>query len=251
MPDAEPTSVPTIVLLHHFGGSARTWDEVIAILGPSYPTLAIDLPGFGDAPADPGPFGVADYADAVEARIDAEGLASIIVVGHSMGGKVALALAARRPPAMRALLLLAPSPPTPEPIDEAARSASIAGWGQHRMAAATLALATANPLTGPAYDRAIEDILRSGQAAWTAWLSRGSREDIAADVAAIDVPVTILSGMHDGVLPTALLRREVEGRLPTSSVRLVQRSGHLLNLEAPHAVADAIRRTVEFHDRPE
>lgn len=239
------SSRPTVVFVHHFGGSAGTWDQVVAILGPDYSSRAIDLPGFGEAAAAVGPYAVADYVDAVEALIGAEGLSATIVVGHSMGGKVALALAAGRPAHLRALLLLAPSPPTPEPIEEAARQKSIDGWGDRGNAARMLAVATANPLSIPAQGRAIDDMMRCGRAAWTAWLTSGSREDISADTARIDVPVTILSGTGDTVIPIAVLRREVAGRLAAARVELVSGAGHLLNLEAPLAVADAVRRLVD------
>lgn len=246
MPDATSgsNSEPTIVLLHHFGGSTRSWTEVLDDLGPDYPTRAIDLRGFGDAAREGGPYRVADYAETIGAAIRASGAAATIVVGHSMGGKIALAYAAKRPTGLRALLLLAPSPPTPEPIDDANRQASIEGWASYDFASQTLAKITADPLPEAIRDRAIADMLHSGRAAWDAWLEEGSREDISSDMQRIDIPVTILSGTGDTVISTALLHREVQGRIPTSRIETIAGTGHLINMEAPRTVASAIRRMV-------
>lgn len=233
---------PMLVFLHHFGGSARSWDAVITQVGGASDTVALDLPGFGDAADAPGPFTVAGMADRVAARLHALDARSFILVGHSMGGKVALALAARRPVGLRALVLLAPSPPTAEPIADDKRAALIAGWAEYSVASQTLAGATACALPPERRRLAIDDMMRAGKAAWTAWLACGSREDISADVAAVEVPAVILSGTCDSVLPTDLIRREVATRLRDATVATIAGAGHLLPLEAPEAVARAIMR---------
>lgn len=213
---------------------------MIAELGGVFPTLALDLPGFGSAADAPGPYTVSAYADIVEADIHALGARDFILVGHSMGGKVALALAARRPTGLRALLLLAPSPPTPEPIEEDARAELIAGWGEYGAMSKMLARNTAAPLPDDAGRVAIDDMLRCGKAAWTAWLTGGSREDISAAMPRISVPVTILSGMCDVVLSTELMHDRVAGALADARVDTVPGAGHLLPLEAPRTVAAAV-----------
>lgn len=235
---------PTLVFMHHFGGSARSWDAVIAQLGDAYPTCALDLPGFGSAADAPGPYTVSAYADVVEAKVRACKPPDFILVGHSMGGKVALALAARRTAGLLALLLLAPSPPTPEPIEEDARAEMIAGWGDRGAMSKMLAQITAAPLPDDARRLAIDDMMRCGKAAWDAWLTGGGREDISAAMPCVSVPVTILSGTRDVVLPTALMRDEVAERLADARVDTVPGAGHLLPLEAPQAVAGAIRHVV-------
>ena len=231
---------PTLVFLHHFGGSARSWDTVRDRLGGAFPTLALDLPGFGSAADAPGPYSVSAYADVVEADIRALGPRDFILVGHSMGGKVALALAARQPPGLRSLVLLAPSPPTPEPIQDDARAELIAGWGEYGATSRTLARITAAPLPDAARRVAIDDMMRCGKAAWTAWLTGGSREDFSEAMPRVSAPVTILSGTRDTVFPTRLMHDEVAGRLADARVVTVPGAGHLLPLEAPDAVASAI-----------
>jgi pimeloyl-ACP methyl ester carboxylesterase len=165
-----------------------------------------------------------------------------------MGGKIALALAARRPPALRALVLVAPSPPTPEPIEEDMRARLIAGWGCYGPASETLARVTRRSLEGALREQTIADMMNASKSAWVAWLQHGSREDISAAVRRIEVPVTILSGDADAAVPRALIEQEVMARLPHARLVSVPGAGHLLPLEAPDAVAAAIERS---SDEPE
>lgn len=199
-----------------------------------------DLPGFGCFADARGPFTVAATADHVQALMERRGVRDHVLVGHSMGGKVALVLAARRMPGLKALILLAPSPPMPEPISEADRAKLIAGWGSLAMAEHIVATSSFAPLAPELRMRAIDDVLRSGELAWNAWLSLGSREDISPLLPQIAAPTTVLSGDHDTNIPTPVLRGEVCDRLAGAKLRLVSNAGHLLPLEVPDVVATII-----------
>lgn len=235
---------PVLVFLHFFGGSAESWDPVVEELGGEFEAHALDLPGFGAATGAPGPYSVAAYADRVQEAINARGLDDYLLVGHSMGGKIALALATRRPAGLRALVLLAPSPPTPEPIEEEMRAKLIAGWGHYGPASETLARVTGRPLGGALRERTIFHMMNTNKGAWMAWLRQGSQENISGEMHRIQVPATIVSGDRDKALPTELITREVAARLPQARLVIVPGAGHLLPLEAPRQVADAIRSSV-------
>jgi pimeloyl-ACP methyl ester carboxylesterase len=100
---------PALVLLPGIGLSRSTWAPVMPALGEQFDVLAVDLPGGGDSP--PLPHGVepepAALARAVADALDAEGIERPHVVGNSLGGWVALELAAIRPVA--SLTLLSPA----------------------------------------------------------------------------------------------------------------------------------------------
>jgi pimeloyl-ACP methyl ester carboxylesterase len=115
-------SRPSLVFLHYFGGSSQAWTEVIEKLARDFHCVAPDLRGFGasDEPAEN--LALEDYADDVECLISTLALENFVLIGHSMGGKIALAFAARNPKNLRSLILLAPSPPTPEPIKDETRA---------------------------------------------------------------------------------------------------------------------------------
>jgi len=94
---------PALVFLHHFGGSALSWTRVIDRLVDDCRCIAPDLPGFGADCDRQGPFTTAAAADATIALVDGFELDDFILVGHSMGGKIAMATAARRPAGLRGL----------------------------------------------------------------------------------------------------------------------------------------------------
>jgi len=204
------------------------------------------LRGFGESEALATGYAVADYADDIAALIGALGVEHFVLVGHSMGGKIALALAARQPAGLASLILLAPSPPTPEPIEDAERQRLLGSHSRRPEAEETVRRITARPLPGPLFAQAVEDSLKSSQPAWSAWLQNGSREDISAQMSRIVVPVLVAAGADDPVLPTELFQREVVARLPVASLEILPGSGHLSPLEVSASVAKLISETL--HD---
>ncbi len=230
-----------LVSLHYFGGSSRSWHGVIECLADEYRCIAPDLRGFGDSQATPGGYAVNDGADDVAALIEHLGIERYVLVGHSMGGKIALALAARQPAGLQSLILLAPSPPTPEPMAEAERQRLLNGYGDRRAAEETIRKITARPLPDALFEQAVEDNLKSGRAAWQAWLQSGSREDIAADMERIKVATLVVAGEKDKGMTPAVLRREVVERISGASLTVVPDASHLLPIEAPAKVAKLIR----------
>lgn len=232
---------PSLVFLHYFGGSSRAWIETIARLAADYHCLAPDLRGFGSSDAPVAGYGLNDYADDVARLIEAANIKSYVLVGHSMGGKIALALAARRPANLRSLVLLAASPPTPEPIPEEERARLLNTHGNRPAAEETFRKITAHPLP-ELFERCVEDALRCSLPAWRAWLEHGSREDISADVMQIDVPTLVVAGGRDEPLNADLQQREVVERINGARLTTLPDVKHLLPLENPAAVAELINK---------
>lgn len=249
----ENADKPTLVFLHYFGGSSRTWLPVLAALAPEFPCVAVDLRGSGesrlmDSTADvPAAYALDAMASDVAALVGEVGCRHYVLVGHSMGGKVALALAASPgcPPGLQAVALAAPSPPTPEPMPDTERARLLAAQGLEAGARETLSKITAQPLPAALLRMAVEDQLRVVPAAWRAWLEYGSRLDVSARIERIRVPVFLLAGEQDANITARLLRREIAERLPKDLARepeTVPGAAHLLPLEAPEAVAAFVRR---------
>ena len=107
--DTGPRDAAAVLLVHGFGSSLHTWEEVAQGLAATRLVIRLDLPGFGLT----GPDLTGDYSDArahavLLALLDRLGVAQADVVGSSMGGRIAWSLAAAHPARVRRLVLMAP-----------------------------------------------------------------------------------------------------------------------------------------------
>lgn len=239
---------PTLFLLHALGSSGREWREVAAALGGAMDLVALDLPGFGDNRSTR--TDVATMVNWLADEIRAHDPAAYMLAGHSMGGKIVTLLAARAEAgeqglsALAGVILLAASPPSPEPMDEA-RRAEMIGWcneGSLSPAAAETFVDanTAARLPDPLRERAIADVERSSPHAWRDWLERGSREDWSDRVGRLSTPALILAGADDGDLGEAAQRELNAPHYHDARVEVVADAAHLLPDEQPDRVADLI-----------
>ena len=233
---------PTIIALHYWAGSGREYDVLRPLL-PGATFLAPDLPGFGVQPVPPGfNYSVQAYADWIAAYIQQQQVTDFTLIGHSMSGKMALALAARQPLGLRRLVLLSPSPPAGEPMSEADRMASLAAYGKPEEAEKTFRKITCQPLSAALRAHVIADNLRSTEAAWTTWLLKGARENISSLMPQLNVPCHVLVGEGDTSITPASQRRLTLPLLPAGTrFEVVPQTGHLLPLEA----AAEVRRALE------
>lgn len=234
----------TYLALHYWAGAGHEYNQLRALLPAGSSLLAPDLPGFG-AQAVPAGFdySVGAYADWVAAFTAAQKLDNYVLIGHSMGGKIALALAARQPAGLRGLVLLSPSPPTPEPISDKDRAASLAAYGQHLEAEKTATKIVIRPVAKEVREMVIADNLRTSQAAWDTWLKHGSKEDISSLMPAIQVPCSLLVGDADHAIPLVAQQQQTLPLLPSGTpLTVVPEAGHLLPLEAPDTIWEALQK---------
>jgi 3-oxoadipate enol-lactonase len=232
---------PALVFLHYWGGSSRTWDEVIAALPNVYRTIAPDHRGWGESDKPAAHYALADLADDAQCVIDRLALRRFVLIGHSMGGKVAQLLAARRPQGLAGLVLVAPSPPVPLRLPPDALAAMESAYVSQASVEATIdGMLSVKRLSRAHRQQVIEDSLRGGPEAKAAWPRHASQEDISREVASIDVPTTVIAGELDRVDSVATLRDELLPRIPHAQMHVLPGTGHLSPLESPDQVAALI-----------
>lgn len=233
---------PTLVLLHYWGGSARTWDKVVEQLPGDHDVVLFDQRGWSTSRSLPGPYGLRQLADDVIDVAEGLGLDSYILVGHSMGGKVSQIAAGCRPAGLAGLALIAPAPAKPPTTVTADYQRALAhAYDSPQTVEAALNQALTATALGPATKAAIvRDSLAGTDAARLQWPQEGIAADITDQATRIAVPVLVLAAEKDRVEPPDILREHLLPYIPHARFDVIPQSGHLLPLEAPGEVAKAL-----------
>jgi pimeloyl-ACP methyl ester carboxylesterase len=235
---ARPGPGPTLLLLHYWGGSGRTWDRMLAHLDRRVPAAYYDQRGWGRSNTLPGPFDLARLAADARAVIEALGT-DVVLVGHSMGGKIAQLVAAERLSALSSLVLIAPAPAEPPPAitPQFQQQLAHAYDSAETVTHAVDHVLTAIPLEASLRAAVIEDSLSGVAEARTEWPLHGIAEDITAAARRISVDTTVIASSRDVVEPVDVLRRHLLPFIPGARLDVLEGPGHLIPLEAPEELA--------------
>jgi len=244
-----PSALPTVLLLHFWGGSSRTWSFVNPLVAAHYPTIALDFRGWGysTGPDKPDGYSISNLADDVERVISTLDINDVILVGISMGAKVAQLVAARGKVGanLHGLVLVSPAPATPLSLPPEMREQQLHAYDN----AESAGFVATNILTVSYHGRSlpgfvVEDMLRGNRWTRQAWPAYGMGEDVSEGVSEISVPVLVLAAENDRVEPVERVRSEVVARIPGARMEIVQGSGHLSPLDKPEVVADNLLKFV-------
>jgi len=230
-------SGPSVVLLHGLFGSARNFGGLQRALASRFHVVALDARNHGDSPHGAGMLYATLAADLIE-TLDSLGLAQVAVVGHSMGGKTAMAAALLAPERFGRLLVadIAPVPYRHGNNGVAAAMRAVPLTAALTRAAAEAALAEAVPV--PAVRSFLVQNLRFGAA--PAW--RIGLEEIEAAVPDLEGwepvagvytgPALFVSGaLSDYVLPEH--RSAIRALFPAARFVSVKNAGHWLHADNP------------------
>ncbi|CAO2649244.1 Nn.00g066290.m01.CDS01 [Neocucurbitaria sp. VM-36] len=253
--------LPTIVFLHFYGGSTRTWSHVIPPIATKYPTVAIDFRGWGDStgPDNAAAYSIKDLAADVHAVISALQLTSVVLVGLSMGAKVAQLVAAQwgssashssggeEPGVLCGVVLVSPAPTTPLILPPEMREQSLHAY-ETRESATFVAknVLTSSFRSRELPDFIVDDMLRGNRWAREAWPAYAMKEDVSTAVAGkITMPVLVLAAEEDVVETLERVRNEVCARILDVQLEILTESGHLSPLDVPGAVVEQVLRFIE------
>lgn len=244
-----------MLLLHGVGSRAEVWSPLSTALGRTFDVIAVDLPGFGQSPTAAFPATVEGYADHLQGLLAELDVERPHVVGHSLGGAIALELGRRG--AARSVVAFAP----------------IGFWGASGLIWAQGFLSTMRrwtPRVRPALPRLLAspwgravgfgvfyaqaramtastllsdaDAFAGANAVAEALTGFGSY--VFADVGDLPrMPVTVAWGARDGLLPARTQAPRARDSLPTAEHVLLQRCGHVPFVDDLRVCEELILRT--------
>ena len=223
-----------VVFLHGAGGSHLVWGNQLEALAHSARPLALDLPGHGRSPG-PGRTSIEDYASVVIGFLQDVARAPALLVGHSMGGGIAQTVALLRPDLLRGLVLVGTGARlrvAPGLLDaiESDFPAAVAMVGQFAFApgAPERAVRRSQRILGQTAPATVHgDFVAC------------DRFDLMSRLPEIKVPALVLCGAEDLLTPPRYAAFLGE-RIAEARVMVVPRAGHMVMLEEPAVVAQAI-----------
>jgi pimeloyl-ACP methyl ester carboxylesterase len=238
-------SRPAIVLLHGFDGSLRWWDAITPILSPRYRVIRFDLLGHGGSSKPSGGYSMEHQAQLVDEALGRIGVHRALIVGHSMGGLVATALAARDR-RLAAGIALIDSPPNASAgqlpfiarlgfvplIGEATRTLATNGMVSNGLASAF----------APGYKvprRFVADFWRMTYTSYASSHDQDrrylQRESLTRRLTALRVPLLVIYGTRDQIIaPTAM--RDFTS-VPSAQIVPIAAAGHSPMVERPFAIS--------------
>lgn len=245
-----------LLLITGLGYATWCWGRLRADLADVAATVAFDNRGTGRSDKPTGPYSIEQMADDAAAVLDAVGVRDAHVLGHSMGGYIAIALALRHAARVRSLVLVGTSPggPDTKPVPEETMAVwQLAGSLPPAEYARRSMPQSFAPGWAQAHPEAFESLLAqrlqhpTPSAAWLAqyqacvdYVTRG------ASVERIAAPALVVHGVQDRVVPLhngALLAE----RLPQARLATLPAAGHLPYLEDPAGFARLVRTHLQEH----
>jgi pimeloyl-ACP methyl ester carboxylesterase len=219
-----------LVLIHGLAESSRVWYRNVPALAERYHVYLVDLPGFGSMRHLRRYFDLHECSSWLDGWMQAVGLTSAHMVGHSMGGYVAMALAALRPEKIQRLVLV-------DSIGAPFASPDL----RRNQYQAFKAIGRTTPAFWPyiAYD-----YLRAGPVMVLKAAQQILALDAAEVVAAVQAPTLLIWGAEDDLVPLAM-SRPLHERLAESRLLVLERANHFCMFEQPRVFNDALLRFLQ------
>ncbi|KAJ7639782.1 Alpha/Beta hydrolase protein [Mycena polygramma] len=259
------SSNPAILFIHFWGGSTRTFGALAARLSPDFPLIRPALRGWGKStgPDDPAAYKVTDNADdlaALIAHLQADKTLAaagffqhgLIIVGHSMGAKIAQVLTARGDlrGLLKGLVLIGPAPMGKLELPAEMREQQITAYSSRQSAELALQHVLLGSNVGANERRLlVDDCVGGSENARMAWPKYGTQEDyenLASGTAeGLKIPVVVVVGALDKIETAERVDERVAQVLRRAGASVtktvLEGVGHLMPVEAPEQLERIIR----------
>jgi 3-oxoadipate enol-lactonase/4-carboxymuconolactone decarboxylase len=240
--DGAPTR-PVLVLLNSIGSDMALWETTLPHLLCAFRLLRIDTRGHGASDAPEGDYTLATLADDVIAVMDAAGVDRAAIAGVSLGGMMAMELALRAPGRVTALALVCTSA-TMDPTAWRDRIATVRGAGMASIADLAMGrfLSPRFVASHPAETASVRTTLLATSPAGYTGCGAAIRDMALIDrLPRIAVPTLVIAGDRDTSTPFAEHGDHIAAAILGAQVVHLD-AAHLAPVEAPAALADALRR---------
>jgi pimeloyl-ACP methyl ester carboxylesterase len=260
---------PPALFVHGLGGSSLNWTAIGLLLNDTVRGIAPDLPGFGRTPLA-GAAGITEQAAVLIELLEREVEQPVHLFGNSMGGAVAVTLAAQRPDLVASLTLISPALPHPRVSASALWFTALATprlgpvvlersrrMPFDRRFRASLAMVFGDPRSlAPEVLAVYEEELRRRDG--DPWVTRATldgarsilrsslappRRSLWADAAKVECPVLLVYGGKDRLVD-ARIRTKAQRTFPNARLLYLPQSGHVAQMEHPELVERAFRQLI-------
>ncbi|MGV3637917.1 MAG: alpha/beta fold hydrolase [Flavobacteriales bacterium] len=245
----------TLLLIHGFPLDRTLWDDNVRAFSSAADVIAPDLPGFGDSTRPEAEVSMESYAQELLDQLDALGVDRVIPCGLSMGGYVAMALAERAPEQVAGLILCntRSTADTPEGIaarETTARDALERGMEVIARGMVPKVLGATARRERPELTIRIERMMARQDPKAVAAASRAMalRPDRTAVLRSFDRPALVITGDEDDLMPLPTSQAMVDA-LPKGELVVLERAGHLSNVERPEAFNAMVLNFLQQHIR--
>lgn len=227
------------LVLHGWFGDWRVFEPMLSALDESRFSFAfMDYRGYGQSKALSGPFDIPTIAGDAVALADHLGWDTFNLVGHSMGGKAALRLAADHPQRVRKILAITPVWAGRVPFDDQSLAMFRAAVQDVRLREAIIGH-TAGGREPAVWARnlAARSLRVSLQEAFGGYLESWALSDFAADVEGLPIPTRVVAGAHDSSITRDVVSATWLAHLSRASLDVLSECGHYPMLQTPPALA--------------
>jgi 3-oxoadipate enol-lactonase len=237
---------PAIVLSCSLGSTLRMWDAQASALAERFRVIRYDHRGHGDSPVPLGPYDLAGLAGDVLGLLDRLGVESAHVCGASLGGQVAMWLAAHEPGRVGSVVLCGTSAWFGPPDPWMERAATVRAQGTEAVSAAVVAR-WFTPLfaerTPSLVERMRSMIASTPREGYAACCEVVGRTDLRPDLAAIRAPTLVIAGAEDPAVSSEMVETLAKG-IAGSRVEVLDPAAHLVSVERAAEVTRLIQEHV-------
>ena len=243
----------TLVLLHGYLESLEVWEDFTKLLTPYYRVIAIDIPGHGISEVRGEVHSMEFVADVLKGVLDKQVVARCFVAGHSMGGYVAEAFAARYPEMLQGLILFhsTPNADTDAKKEDRRREIELIRSDKKELIASLFApkgFAEANRKRLRGRIEQLQELISSTDDDGIVALLNGmiGRNDMNDMLHGLKVPQLFIFGRMDEFIPVERAEALVAAH-PQAEAAWLDHSGHMGFFEEPEAAAEIIRGFIDRH----